>query len=235
MSLRYIFFDLDGSLLPMDQDRFIEAYFSEIAGFMAPFGYDPKEFIRCIWKGIGAMLQNSGTDTNEAVFWDTMTQLLGEDAQKCQPILEEFYRSRFPKVQKACGFDPLAAPTLEKLRQLGLIPVLATNPIFPAVATQNRIAWAGLRCEDFALYTTYENSRYCKPNPAYYQEILEKLGAKPEECLMVGNDATEDLAAEQLGIPVFLLTDCLINKNQREIQEYPQGNLKDLLEYIQSL
>lgn len=234
MSLRYILFDLDGSLLPMDQEVFIEDYFRRIAGFIAPHGYDPKTFIKSIWKGTAAMFQNDGNCTNEDVFWNTMADLLGDNVRQCQPILEEFYRTQFPLVRSVCGFDPLAGPTIKKLKAMGFIPVLATNPIFPAVATENRMQWAGLDKYDFALYSTYENSSFCKPNPDYFREILQKLGATPEQCLMVGNDATEDLAAVQLGIEVFVLTKCLINKQQTDISEYPQGDLNALLQYIQT-
>lgn len=234
MSLRYILFDLDGSLLPMDQDIFIEAYFGRIAAYIAPHGYEPKQFIKSIWLGTGAMIKNDGSCTNEDAFWNTMVQIYGENVRQCEPILDEFYRTQFPLVRSACGVDPLAGPTVKKLKEMGYTLALATNPIFPSIATENRILWAGLDKEDFALYTTYENSRYCKPNPDYYQEVLQKLGAKPEECLMVGNDATEDLAAAQLGIDVFLLTQCLINKQKTDISGYPQGDLNALLQYIQS-
>ena len=234
MSLRYILFDLDGSLLPMDQDLFIRDYFRRIATFIAPHGFDPKQFTESIWQGTAAMFQNNGKQTNETVFWDTMVSIYGDNIYQCEPILDEFYRTEFPKVQKICGFDPSAAATIAQLKSWGYVPILATNPIFPAVATENRIRWAGLDKNDFALYTTYENSSYCKPNPNYFIEILRQLQAEPSQCLMVGNDAVEDLAAAQLGIDVFLLTKCLINKKQTDISNYPQGDLNALLQYIQS-
>ena len=234
MSLRYILFDLDGSLLPMDQELFIQDYFRRIAAYIAPHGFDPQTFTQSIWQGTAAMFKNNGERTNEAVFWDTMMKIYGPDIRTCEPILDEFYRTEFPKVQKVCGFDPLAGPTIRKLKEMGYIPVLATNPIFPSVATENRMRWAGLRQDDFILYTTYENSNSCKPNPEYFKEILNKLEAEPSQCLMVGNDATEDLAAKHLGIDVFLLTACLINKQNIDISTYPQGDLNALLQYIQS-
>ena len=49
---------------------------------------------------------------------------------------------------------------------------------------------------------------------------------------MVGNDTSEDMVAKTLGIDVFLLTDCLINKTEENISEYPNGNFEDLIEYI---
>lgn len=88
---------------------------------------------------------------------------------------------------------------------------------------------------DFRLITAYANSCHCKPNPAYYQDILDALGLSPENCLMVGNDANEDLAARTVGIPALLLTDCLINKVNRDISQLPHGSYPELLSYITSL
>lgn len=111
---------------------------------------------------------------------------------------------------------------------------LATNPIFPMAATETRIRWAGLEPSDFILVTAYENSWYCKPNPAYYREILEKLNLEPEECLMVGNDVTEDMAAAKIGMNVFLLTDCLVNKEREDINRYPRGSFEQMLGYLEN-
>ena len=112
--------------------------------------------------------------------------------------------------------------------------VLATNPLFPAIATHSRIRWAGLNPDDFEHITTYENSSYCKPNPDYYREILSKLNLKPEECVMVGNDTVEDMIAETLGMKVFLLTDCLINKPSADISTWPNGGFPELKAYLKS-
>ena len=124
----------------------------------------------------------------------------------------------------------LSAEPVEFLKANGVRRVLATNPIFPAVATRARIGWAGLRPEDFAYITTYENSRHCKPNPAYFADILAEIGCGPEECLVVGNDAEEDLAAAKLGVPVFLLTPCLINPKARPLDDIPHGGFAELRE-----
>ena len=117
----------------------------------------------------------------------------------------------------------------------GLRTVLATNPLFPAIATHSRIRWAGLEPEDFSWVTTYENSSFCKPNPAYYREILDKLGLQPQECVMVGNDVGEDGAAAKLGLPVFLLTDCLIQKPGTDASQMPKGSFSDLKNWLETL
>jgi len=230
--IKAVLFDLDGTLLPMDQDVFVKAYFGGLAKKLAPYGYDPKALIDGIWRGTAAMVKNGGGCTNEDAFWNCFAGVMGADVRKDEPIFDAFYRREFQAVRQVCGFSEAAAQAITLVKSKGLMAVLATNPIFPAVATQSRICWAGLRPEDFRLYTTYENSHYCKPNPAYYQEILEKLQLKPEECVMVGNDVGEDMIARELGMQVFLLTDCLINKQGSDISQYPHGSFPELLKFL---
>ncbi len=231
--IKNILFDLDGTLLPMDQDNFVKGYFGRLIKKLAPLGYDPQKTIDAIWAGTAAMVKNNGQVANENVFWAKFTDIFGAEALKDKPIFDKYYETEFPKVQADCGFNPEVKNVINKLKCDGFKLVLATNPIFPAVATEERMRWAGLNKNDFLLYTTYENSKYCKPNPAYYTEILEKMGLDPAECLMVGNDAIEDTSAKEVGIDVFLLTDCLINKDNRDIGNYPQGGFDELLKYIE--
>lgn len=235
MGSKAILFDLDGTLLPMDQETFIKAYFGGLCKRLAPLGYDPAALVDAIWKGTAAMVKNTGERRNEEVFWDTFAAVLGQRICDDAGELDAFYRENFPLVQSACGYDPRAVAVIDAVRAKGLRAVLATNPIFPAVATECRIGWAGLSTTDFELYTTYENSHYCKPNTAYYLEILDRLGLCAEECVMVGNDVGEDMIAQTLGMKVFLLTDCLINKQKADISVYPHGGFDELLTFIEEL
>ena len=150
-------------------------------------------------------------------------------------VIDAFYQGEFNQARDACGFAPDAARIVAALRGAGKDVVLATNPIFPRTATENRIRWAGLAPEDFLYYTTYENAHYCKPNLRYYTEVLEKIGRRPEECLMVGNDAEEDMAASTLGMQVFLLTDCLINRRGADLTAYVRGGFPELEAYLARL
>ena len=230
-----VFFDLDGTLLPMDQEVFLKAYMGGLAAKTASHGYDPKRFVPAIWKGTGAMVANDGRMRNDDLFWQVFSAEIGKDARADEPIFEDFYKKEFQSVSKACGFDPRAAEVIRIVRDSGRTAVLATNPLFPAIATRSRARWAGLDPDDFAYITTYENSYHSKPNPDYYREILEKLDLQPEECLMVGNDASEDTVPAQLGMQVFLLTDCLINKENKDITAWPHGGFPELIDYIRSL
>lgn len=235
MSITTVLFDLDGTLLPMDQTTFTKAYFGLLAAKLAPFGYPPETLIDSIWAGIASMVKNDGSQTNETAFWKTFVGIYGDRVMQDKPVFEEFYKVDFQQVQQSCGYTPAARETVDRIKAKGLRVALATNPIFPAVATESRIRWAGLDPQDFEVYTTYEHSCSCKPNPAYYREVSEQLGVAPENCLMVGNDATEDLAAASMGMRVFLLTDCLINKESKDLSAYPCGGFDDLLAYINTL
>lgn len=232
MQLKYILFDLDGTLLPMDQDAFTKRYLGALAKKMAPIGFEPEKLIQSIWTGVSHMIKNDGNKTNEEVFWRAFEEIYGTDVKKYIPEFDAFYRNEFIAAKDACEFNESVSETIKNLKSRGLKLVLATNPIFPAVATERRIDWAGLDKNDFVHVTTYENSKFSKPNLKYYGEILEKIQAKPEECLMVGNDVSEDMVARELGIDVFLIPACLINKKDEDVSVYHQGSFSDLLEYV---
>ena len=233
--IKVVLFDLDGTLLPMDQDVFTKMYFGLLAKKLEPYGYQSKEIIDAVFAGTKAMVKNDGRVTNEEAFWNLFAEIFGEDKKKDIAYFEKFYQEDFDNVQISSGFNPKAKDVIEKVKSQGLKVVLATNPIFPRIATEKRMRWAGLDKNDFEFYTTYENSSYCKPNPKYYQSIVDMLGVKPEECLMVGNDVVEDMITSTLGMKVFLLTDCLINRNNADISIYPHGNFEDLMAFIENI
>ena len=235
MQIKMVLFDLDGTLLPMDQDKFVEVYFGLLAQKLAAHGYEPKKLIGAIGAGVGAMVKNDGEKTNEEAFWTAFCNIFGEKAREDLPIFEEFYRNDFVGAKAVCGFDPQAAQTVRAVKERGFRIALATNPLFPAIATQQRIGWVGLEPEDFELITTYEDSKTCKPNPDYYREVIARLGVRPEECLMVGNDVAEDMVARSIGMQVFLVTNCLINKGNEDLAQYPHGGFDDLLRFIDQM
>lgn len=230
-----ILFDLDGTLLPMDQDKFVKSYIGRMAKKLAPYGYDPKLLTAGLWKGTGAMVKNTGEKTNEDVFWSAFNAIAGKDCREHEALFMDYYCNEFQLVAQDCGFDPRASQAIAEIKAKGYRVVLATNPLFPAIATHSRAKWAGLNPGDFDLITTYENSRHCKPNPDYYRDILATLNLKPENCVMVGNDVQEDMVAQTLGMKVFLLTDNLINRTGEDINRYPHGSFGELMDFIRGL
>ena len=233
--LKAVLFDLDGTLLPMDQDEFVKEYFGLLCRKMASLGYEPKPLVKAVWGGTDAMVVNDGSCRNEEAFWRFFLGIYGEQARAHIPVFEEFYAREFQQARARCGLNPRAKETVELVKALGLRAILATNPLFPAIATRSRVRWAGLEPEDFEFITTYENSSTCKPNPDYYREILQKRGLEPEDCLMVGNDVGEDMIAQSLGMRVFLLTDCLINKKGEDLDRWPHGGFAQLESFLRKL
>ena len=231
MKIKAVLFDLDGTLLPQDQDVFVETYFRALSRRFAD-RYAPDALIAAVWHGTEAMMANDGSRTNEQAFWKAFAERLGEVAQADKAEFDRFYREEFNTVQAVCGFNPLVPATIARLHEQGFRLILATNPIFPYEAAVSRAAWAGIELSDFEWITTYENSRYSKPNPLYYQDIADQAGLPPEACLMVGNDVGDDMAAARIGMRVFLLTDCLINKTDESVDRYPHGGFAELCRYI---
>ena len=235
MHIQAVLFDLDGTLLPMGQDVFVNTYFGLLAKKLAPMGYEPKKLISTVWGGTKAMVENDGSMTNKDAFWNFFKGVYGDRGMQDMPHFDAFYANEFNMAQSSCGYTPKAAQIIKQIKESGRRVVLATNPLFPTVATQARIRWAGLNFADFDLVTTYENSRWCKPDLGYYREILDKIGLQAEECAMVGNDTSDDLPADKLGMQVFLLTDCLINASGVDVNAWPHGGFDELSAWAKEL
>ena len=233
--IKNVLFDLDGTLLPMDMDEFTNGYFKFLVkkAMSSSDRYSPDELIKTIWGGVKAMVMNKGEKCNEDAFWEHFASVYGEDALADRKIFDEFYANDFICAKDFTGYNAEAKQAVEEIKREGYKVVLATNPIFPETATRQRVEWTGMDVSDFEAFTTYENCRYCKPNPEYYTELLVSLDMKPEESLMVGNDVEEDMEAGlKAGMQVFLITDCMINKKNLDIDKYPHGTFNDLLNYL---
>lgn len=227
-----VLFDLDGTLLPMDPDDFIKAYFTELSKKAAPLGYDGKAIVSAVWKATAAMQENDGTMLNIDCFWQAFADILGEKVMELKPHFDRFYTEEFDRVKRVTGENPNARKVVDKLQADGIDLIVATNPLFPLAGNLTRLNWVGLKKEDFSYITAYENSTFCKPNVEYYAEILKKQNKQPSECLMVGNDVVEDLAAAELGLDTYLVTDCLINPNNTDISAFARGSFADFTAYV---
>lgn len=237
MDIKHILFDLDGTLLPMVQDEFVQFYMPLLAKTYISHGVkiEPKEFIGAVWRGYEAMVRNDGSRTNHDAFWGFMDAVLPLSREEAERLSLEFYEGEFNKTIAVTKPTPLANEVVKTAKERGIRVYLATNPVFPRCCTMNRIRWAGLDAEDFQIITTYEDNCFCKPNVAYFDSILEKFDLKPEECLMVGNDVEEDLAIRKLGVKTFLVTDTMENKKNLPIETEYSGTMGELLEFVRKV
>lgn len=226
--LNTILFDLDGTLAPFVQEEFIRVYFQALMDRLTPMGYDGRQLVDALWKGVSAMVSNNGSITNRQIFWESFTQSMGIQALALESVLDDFYSREFDTVRAVLREQADRGPLIQGLREKGYTVVLATNPIFPLPAVCTRLGWVGLSAANFDYVTTYENCRHSKPNPAYYRDILEHMGKRGEECLMVGNNPTDDMAAARAGIAVYLVTDYLENPGELPVEEYPNSTFQKL-------
>lgn len=217
-NIKTVMFDLDGTLLPFVQEEFIKLYFGGLCKKLAPYGYDPDGVVKNVWKGTGAMVKNDGSRLNSEAFWEVFRGAF-PDKPDAQVFCDDFYTNEFDAVRACLKYGPNHKPLIERLKSAGFEVVLATNPLFPKCAVATRLKWAGMCEDDFAYITHYDNSRFCKPNPKYFEELIGKLGRTPEECFMVGNSVSEDiLATRAVGIKSLLVT---------EFAENPDGAALD--------
>ena len=230
-----ILFDLDGTLLPLDMDAFMKAYFGNLCAELAPMGIDPKTLVDTIWAGTAAMVKNDGKRKNAEVFWDYFESTGICDTAKAKEICDSFYTAGFHRARAATRENPMARVAVELAHKAADKVVLATNPLFPRDGQLTRIGWIGLSENDFHLITSYDSDSFCKPNPQYYLSICERMDVKPQNCLMIGNDRREDIYAGQAaGLDTYLVTDCLI-ENEKYMAETKSGTFTEMCAYLESL
>lgn len=230
-----VLFDLDGTLLPMDKEAFLKQYFGLVLHKFKEL-IPPRNMLQYLSAATEAMIAdlNPGK-TNRQAFLEHFLPLAGQDEETLMPLFDDFYSKEFPVLISYTSPTSQAPRILDELVRRGFDLALASNPIFPAPATRERMCWAGVWDYPWSLITTYEDFHFCKPSPLYYQEILDRLGKRPEECLMVGNDTDEDLPAASLGIRTYLVTDCLIDSGNSPYRPDGSGKLADLPGFIQKL
>jgi FMN phosphatase YigB (HAD superfamily) len=229
-----VFFDLDGTLLPIDSSDFMKHYFKSIRKTILFSIISEENGEEIFGKAILKMVQNDGSKLNKDVFFDTIKELSGASAEMLLPYFDSFYHNEFRGLKKCTGVDKRVLKTVDILKDKGYRLILATNPVFPRIATDQRIKWAGFDPGDFEYISYYDNSRYCKPNPEYYREILIKTGLSAKECYMIGNDAGEDMSAVNLGFKGFLVLDHVMGDIEGA-PECEQGDYSDLLEFARNL
>ena len=221
MALKAVWFDLDGTLLPFDRKTFEKAYFKLIYSTFSDQD-DPKKIVNSVMASVEAMTQNHGPNTNERVFLDYFMQ--ANDDHPLSFYVDRFmdmYTHGFNQLKNICEMEPLSKPLVDMVKSYGLTTVLATNPLFPQVATYARCSWSGVDPNTFDFITTYENSISAKPDPYYFTWLLQHLGLTKDEVILIGNDCIEDGAAVSLGIDVMLVNRYL---------EHPE--LKDQMPFV---
>jgi len=199
--------DLDDTLLYNDMDTFIPAYLQALAGYMADRTL-PQRFTQVLLEATQRMFQNRlPTRSLQETFEQAFYPALNLDPQALQPHIAGFYRQVFPTLQPLTRPREGGRALVQRALEQGWRLILATNPIFPRTAIEQRLTWAGLEPSDFAMLTSYEEFHFSKPHPAYYAEILGRIGWPEGPVLMAGNDPELDIRpALQAGLHAWHVT-----------------------------
>jgi FMN phosphatase YigB (HAD superfamily) len=203
--IKAILFDLDGTLIEVNLKLFIPEYLSLLASNVSHLVRKSK-FISKLMVSSQAVDRNDGSKTNDEVFAETFFPLIGYSREEIEPYIDRFYEIDFPKLRKFTNRKPSARKVMQKAFEKGYDVVIATTPLLPQIAIRQRLEWAGIPVEDFSfkLITSLENMRANKPNLLYYKSIAQTIGHTPEECIMVG-DEDKDMVAAHLGMKTFLV------------------------------
>ncbi|GAB1422097.1 hypothetical protein MASR2M15_23080 [Anaerolineales bacterium] len=208
MTIKAILLDLDNTLIVNNIENFIAAYLNSLNYYVRQ-----KWSIADVSPALFRSIKKANTSPLNQMNIDVVYEELQKDAQlslaQIQEDVADYYKYQYPDLKNCVQEKKEIKGLLESIHALKIPIVIATNPIFPLTAIKQRMQWGNLP-EDltYQLITNAENMHFTKPNPAYYAEILGKLGLEPDETLMVGDDLEQDiLPAHQIGIHTFLLSD----------------------------
>lgn len=236
MTVTTFLLDLDNTLLGNDMERFLPPYFGMFVQRFQPLA--PGQDIRqLLIASVQSAIENQDpTVTNMAAFVAEFTRRLGCPVETINPILATIYQEDYPRLRRYTSLRPAAREVVQRLLACGCQVVIATQPLFPAIAIEQRLVWAGVADFPYARITTLENSHFSKPDVRYYQEILANVGSKPENTWMVGDDPARDIApAHRLGLKSWWITDEVEISGENPAPPCDKsGSLADFLAWLEN-
>ena len=221
--------DLDDTLLVNDVDRFIPAYLKLLGQYLEPI-VPAEKLIGQLNLGTQAMIANTNLDKTLAeVFEENFFPGLDIPKELLISKFDAFYAEEFKKLRYLTTPIVAAQRLMTFAIENSLDIVIATNPLFPLTAIEQRLDWAGLPVSQlpYILITSYETFHFAKPKLEYITEILAKCGRHPHETAMIGNDPVLDLPpAAELGVATFHISD-------DSSGPYPSGDLDAAIRWMQ--
>jgi len=204
--IRCVFFDLDGTLIDYVSVARAISYFNELARYLrADLALNEAHSERLINGAVGAMFDPHPGLTNQQAFDAFYDAGLKDDAERVRyrELFMRFFEEVFPTLQSNERPADFNHDAVRHCQERGLAVAVASQPIFCAAAIKARMTWAGLEELRIPLASSSENAFTTKPQLDYFQEIAERLGRVPGECLMVGNEDYNDMTASQIGMRTF--------------------------------
>jgi FMN phosphatase YigB (HAD superfamily) len=226
--LTAVLLDLDNTLVLFDETAFYLRYMERITPFFEDLLVG-EDFRDRLLRGIRALRKNDGQVSNQDFFMNVFCDGVADQRQAIWDRFLRFYDTEYDQIPVSVRIPAGLEGVIDQLQQHRLKLVVATNPIFPRIAQEKRLAWAGLSADRFELLTHLANMGYAKPHPEYYRQICAMIGVPPEQCLMVGNDGINDMIAGTVGLKTFQTTEAGVidyravtkGRNVREGESHP--------------
>jgi FMN phosphatase YigB (HAD superfamily) len=207
--IRAILLDLDDTLITTHSESFFPDYVALMAKRLAALVQE-EATLSALRSGVRQASANlDPLKTAEEAFMAAFLEMVNRPPEEVRKAFETFYTVDFPSMRGRITPRPQAVRLLDWLFSHDYIVVVATNPVTPESTIRQRMAWGEIPIEryPFTLVTTLETMHFTKPNPEYYDEILARAGARPEEALMVGDDWERDIAGPiSAGLSTFWVT-----------------------------
>ncbi|HSG17587.1 MAG TPA: HAD family hydrolase [Anaerolineae bacterium] len=235
--LQAILFDLDDTLLGNDMNLFLQNYFPLLSAYARPI-IEEERFLPELMHATQAMINNDDRSmTNRDVFWRVFCERNGWQREKVEPFLATFYEEQFGQLKTTTERRPVARELVRWCFERELKVVVATNPLFPRRAIEQRLSWAGIGIDEFPydLVTAYENMHSAKPHSAYYHEILSAVNVEPNHALMVGDDWANDVVpANRIGLYTYWIPPSSATAPDGDVKPNGQGQLEELFQQLQA-
>ena len=202
--IRTVLFDLDGTLLDIDVDNFIETYTRSVAERLMP---DDKERGLAVLAGstYAMLAPEVNEDSNQACLLRKLSDTLDRSPADLWRAIHHASKEILPGLRAMAKPIAGAADVVRAMHERGLKVVVATMPIYPRDVMLERLRWAGVQSDWIDHVACLEANRSAKPHRSYFLEMADAVGAQAEECLMVGDDEDQDMPALSAGMAVHLL------------------------------
>lgn len=231
-SYQAVLFDLDGTLLQVQMHDFIPKYISAFHTRCQDL-VDHRQLQDAMRAGIHLLLEiEDGARTNQQRFFAFVAAQLDLDPDLLGQRYAEFLGGDYEFLASAIEPLPLANTLINICRRAAVPVVLATNPVFPRQLIEARCRWGGIDITAFDLVTSLENTRYCKPQLGYFYDLAAQLDLAPQNCLMVGNDTSHDLAAGETGMTTWLVDTWMMVRKGPNFTPHFRGNHEQLHDFL---
>ncbi len=227
--------DLDDTLLDNPSRAFVSAYLNLLANRLADFvptdGVDS-----ALRESAEAMIANQDPErTLRQAFEDRFLSRVRLGQTQLSEATDQFLRADHANLKRLTQPRPEARAVVQWALDEGLQVTIATNPVFPLAAIQQRLEWANVGVNEFAyaFVPSYETMHFAKPWPEFFAELAAMLGRRPAEVMMVGDDWERDIAPASLaGVHTYWIAAPGVRPPMDEPRPDGRGSLADFLHWV---